>query len=224
MKLLVIACLVTLCGWMGSAQAEEIFQDVEVGLKGYNRFTFGSPFVNIILPPDAPILGSPVKLADKQTIMFEIYSDAREPFQMIAYLLNGDIVTLNLTPNPDAPTATWRGHSFAKAPPEARVPIQRPEDAWLKTTFEAIVVGKIPEGFVRVKPPKSGRAGPMKAQYLAAFKNESYILLVARLMSHKPAMIQPQDLYVPGVKAVVIDGDRVGGPDAPVAYILMAGR
>ena len=103
----------------------------------------------------------------------------------------------------------------------ARVPIQRPEDKWIQDIFYNIVQGQRPRGFSRIEPPSGGQIGSMSAHYIAAFRNQNYVLLVLSLHSQNPQWIVPQDLYAPGVKAVLIDGDKVGGPDAPVAYVLM---
>lgn len=205
----------------GSVLAEQFYEELVVGGPGYNRLTFGSPYVDIVLPPDAPLMDEPTKLRDKKTILFEIFRDAQDPFMLVAYLLNGDIVTLNLIPKAGAPAASWSNEERLSPPESAFKPIQRPEDAWLEKTFRALVTGRSPDGFTRVKPPPPGRVGPLQANYITAFKNQSYIILVAELHSQVRAMIQPQDLYAPGVKAVSIDGDRVGGQDTPLAYILM---
>ena len=140
---------------------------------------------------------------------------------MVVQLVDGSVVTINLIPDDNAPPAMWTQNRDPLPPASARTPIQRPEDSFISDTFQALVMGKTPKGFRSITPPDEGRLGPLRSEFISAFRSTKYIILVSRLHSEVEALIQPQDLYAPGVKAVMIDGDVVGGMDPPMAYILM---
>lgn len=197
------------------------FYEIEVGKSGYNRFTFDVPFEKVVFPRGSPISGAPVTLGENTSILIEIRPEAIDPIQMVAQLVDGSIVTLNLLPRDDAEPAMWRQNKNPLPPESARTPIQRPEDNFIAELFKSLVMGGTPRGFRAITPPTDGRLGPLRSEFIAAFRNAQFIVLVSRLHSDVEALIQPQDLYAPGVKAVMIDGDVVGGLEPPMAYILM---
>lgn len=206
----------------GFALADTEAQTVHVGFGGFNSFTFSVPVETLVFPPMTPIKGKTLDINGKQTMLVQFEPTMKEPAQMVVSLTNGSVISFTLVPDAGASPVIWKQATFANTN-EARVPIQRPEDVWLKDTFYSLVEGRMPDGFSRIRPPDVGSMGDLTADYIAAFRNDNYVLLVARLNSNKLQWISPQDLYVPGVKAVLIDGDRVGVKDAPIAYILIAG-
>lgn len=190
-----------------------------------NRISFEVPFVDIVMSPDVPLASQPTKLRNNQTVILELTPDARGDYQAIAQLSDGSLVELILRADPGAPPLSWTQpptSPFGVEDPASREPIQRREDAWFKKLFYSLVMGEQPEDFIQVEPPAGGQVGYLRADYVAAFRNEDYVVLVARLYSKHPAWIAEQDLYVDGVKAVLLDGQRVGDSEPPTAYIVMA--
>ena len=225
--------LLTLCLFVGFNAAAQSLEEVNVSIGGHNSFTFKEQVREVVLTGNAPIKAKdrrPTVIAGNHSVLIEIdqrtfYSQSwnQQPLVMVVSLESGEVRTFKLYPAPDHEVALWKDNGFDKGN-AYRTPIQRPEDAWLQESFMAAVQGKIPPGFSVVQTPSAGVMGELEAKYIAAFKNDAYVLLVASLHSSKLAWITPQDLYVPGVKAVLIDGDRVGVKDAPVAYVLIAGE
>lgn len=189
-----------------------------------NRISFEVPFVDIVMSPDVPLASQPTKLRNNQTVILELDPKARGDYQAIAQLSDGSLVELILRADPDAPPLSWTQPAsapFGDSDPHNRAPIQRREDDWLKKLFYSLVMGEQPEDFVQVDPPAGGQVGTLRADYVAAFRNEDYVVLVARLYSKTASWIAEQDLYTDGVKAVLLDGQRVGEAVPPTAYILM---
>lgn len=208
--------------WSALAFAAPV--DLKVKPGALNRITFAAPFEAIVVSPNSPLAAEPSAIGGEQTIVMHVVENATKPFQIIATLIDGSIIELMLTPDAGAKPLSWTQDRGFEAPPAdspARVPIQRPQDDWIKEVFYEVVQGRKPNGFSRINPPAGGQVGTLTANYVAAFRNQNYLLLVMTLHSNIVQWIAPQDLYAPGVKAVVIDGDRVGGVDAPVAYVLM---
>lgn len=190
-----------------------------------NRISFEVPFVDIVMSPDVPLASQPTKLRNNQTVILELDPKARGDYQAIAQLSDGSLVELILRADPDAPPLSWTQPSttpFGLSDEASRIPIQRREDDWFKKLFYSLVMGEQPEDFIQVEPPAGGQVGTVRADYVAAFRNEDYVVLVARLYSRTPGWIAEQDLYSEGVKAVLLDGQRVGEDVPPTAYIVMA--
>lgn len=190
-----------------------------------NRISFEVPFVDIVMSPDVPLASQPTKLRNNQTVILELDPKARGDYQAIAQLSDGSLVELILRADPDAPPLSWTQPSsapFGEADAANRAPIQRREDDWFKKLFYSLVTGEQPEDFIQVEPPAGGQVGTLRADYVAAFRNEDYVVLVARLYSKTPSWIAEQDLYSEGVKAVLLDGQRVGEEVPPTAYIVMS--
>lgn len=215
----VLLVLLACCIARPSFAADET---VNVGFGGFNSFTFEVPFETVVFPPRAPIKGEVIRMNSDRTVLVEFDSAATDPIQMVVSLANEQVLTFQLMPSSGSRPVTWKQQAFAGAD-TFRTPIQRPEDKWLQDVFYTVVQGQTPDGFTRIPPPSAGTMGELTAQYIAAFRNEAYVLLVAKLQSSVLKWIAPQDLYVPGVKAVLVDGDRVGVKDAPIAYVLIAG-
>lgn len=190
-----------------------------------NRISFEVPFVDIVMSPDVPLASEPTKLRNNQTVILELDPKARGDYQAIAQLSDGSLVELILRADPNAPPLSWTQPStapFGVENPANRAPIQRREDDWFKALFYSLVMGEQPEDFIQVPPPAGGQVGTFRAEFVAAFRNEDYVVLVARLYSKSPQWIAEQDLYSQGVKAVLLDGQRVGEDVPPTAYIVMA--
>lgn len=210
-----------------SAPAWSAALELPVKPGALNRITFNAPFSTLVMSPNAPLSSQPTNVGDNRTIIMEVAEGAQSSFQLFAQLSNGEVVELLLTPDVDALPLSWsqRGGDIpmTKQQKAASIPFQRPGDAAIERIFYEAALGNTPDGFVPVKPPVSGQVGDLFARYVAAFKSDAYALLVMTLHSDQLRWISEPDLYIDGVKAVMIDGDRVGVNDAPLAYILMTG-
>lgn len=190
-----------------------------------NRITFEVPFVDIVMSPDVPLASQPTKLSNNQTVILELEPKAQGDYQAIAQLADGSLVELILRAEKNAPPLSWTqppSAPYGVPNPENRQPIQRREDGWFKELFYQLVQGHPPEDFQQVPPPAGGQLGNLRAKYVAAFRNEDYVVLVAQVFSKSPGWITEQDFYTDGVKAVLLDGQRVGEATPPVVYIVMA--
>ena len=189
-----------------------------------NRLTFEHPFAELVLSPDFPATASK-KLKGDQTVIFEIDPKATGEYQGTVQLVDGSLVELVIRMDAGVPPLSWTQPSttpFGESNPASRLPVQRAEDNWFKSVFERLVAGEIPEEFGQIEPPEGGQIGNLRAEYIAAMRNEDYVILVVRLHSRVPGWISEQDLFAPGVKAVLLDGQQVGQAVPPVAYVVMA--
>lgn len=189
-----------------------------------NRLTFEHPFSEMVLSPDFPVATSKTLKGD-QTIIFEIDPKGSGDYQGTVQLVDGSLIELVIRLDSSAPPLSWTQpptSPFGESNPASRLPVQRGEDSWFKSIFERLVAGEIPEEFGQIEPPEGGQIGNLRAEYIAAMRNEDYVILVVRLHSKVPGWITEQDLFAPGVKAVLLDGQQVGQSVPPVAYVVMA--
>lgn len=197
-------------------------QTIPVSTDGLNIFRFASPFRQTVFDPDAPVdLESSQAVGNKDIFILKLKPDANRAFQMIVYLADTRVLNLVLVPTQNVGPANW---SETIAPDYATKPLQRPEDGWISEAFKALVTGKVPDGFRPAKLPKRTvvKFFDLTATYVSAHRSGPYTIYGVRLTSPRPSPILPQDLYRPDIKAVLIDGDRVGPGLAPIAYILIA--
>jgi hypothetical protein len=199
--------------------AVDLPRKVTVSDKGLNVFRFASPFKSTVFEPGAPIDESQA-IGDKDILVLTIRPGSKAPFQMVVYLADKRIVNLTLVPSDDAPAANW---TETVVPEATTKPIQRPADSWIADAFRDLVQSKVPEGFRpgRLPAERTVRFFDLTAEYFAAFVSGPYTIYGLRLHSPRATPILPQDLYWPDVKAVLIDGDRVGPDMVPTAFVLM---
>ncbi|QHS09118.1 hypothetical protein [Sinimarinibacterium sp. NLF-5-8] len=115
-------------------------------------------------------------------------------------------------------------HAADPVPATTPVPHARAYDVWIRDVFLDLIEERTPENFVQVPAPRDSHVGALTARYQAAYKAEGYTVLVMTLDATHPQRINPQDLYAPGIKAVLIDGDRVGGGQQPKTYVLLSSQ
>lgn len=198
---------------------------VPVSIGGYNAFTFGTPFESAVFPPKSPIKGRPIPLGGNTTLLLEIDPEAKGDIQMTVNMRDGRVVQLRLNPGVDHAPANW--HDKGAAAKDKR-PIQRQPDEWFYNIYKHLVVkpSEPPEGFHTVDIPgyPVTKVSDLTAEYLHAYAQGPWRIYVMRLHSERPSGILPQDLYAPGVKSVLIDGDQVGGGYSPLTIVIMSGE
>lgn len=206
-----------------AAPADELV----VSDRDFNHFIFDSPITQLLFPSWAPVVGTPLYVAENKQALVQFKRGLDKPFQMIVETESGEVYKLYLKARPVNGTT----HKIGAKPKAVANPTGR--EAPRADNMSAggadiqllrrVIAGDTPADFEPVDLPGITRFDKFTAIPLTGYANGKKRVSIFTLAAvpGQSAIIAPPMFYRTGVTAVLIDGgDTVNAETSPQLYIV----
>lgn len=196
---------------LGLLSAGTALADQVASTSDFNILKFGQPITKVVLPPNAPIAGSPVYMSDNKILLLRFDEDKNKPVQIVVQMEDGSTRSIRLIPTKGIPGQTY---DFGGGSTVAVGTLGNNPNARFVPDLSSVMSDKRPEGYIKADSlppvmmydrvsatPEESIVNPDKHTRITRYRIDALHGLTSDL--------DAAQFYAPGVNATLLDGTTV---------------